>query len=60
MIIFVPFLREQQKIVYFCLILGKIQLVPKENLVEFVTLDIFKLYMSNKTDQLVQKCQIDI
>ena len=34
------------KIVYVILfwhILGKIQLVPKENLVQFVTLDIFKL-----------------
>ena len=62
MIIFVPFLRAnfgqkyKQKIVYFCLILGKIQQVAKEKLVEFVTLDIFKLYMSNKADRLVQKC----
>ena len=37
-------------------ILGKIQVVPKENLVKIVTLDIFKLYMSNKADRYVQKC----
>ena len=64
MIIFVPFLianfgqKYKQKLYIFALfwhIFGKIQLDPKENLVEFVTLDIFKLYMSNKADRL-QKC----
>ena len=34
--------------------MGKLQLLPKENLVEFVTLDIFKLYMPNKADRLIQ------
>ena len=41
---------------YFWHILRKVQLVPKKNLVEFVTFDIFKLYMSNKANTLVQKC----
>ena len=43
---------------YFSLfwhILGKIQLVPKENLVEFVTLLTFKLCMSNKANKLVHR-----
>ena len=56
-IFFWPFLRanfgQNAKIVYFCLILRQIQLVPEENLVEFVTLHIFKLCMSNKADSLV-------
>ena len=61
-IIFVPFLRAnfgqkyKQKRSIFALfrhILGKIQLVPKENLVECVTLHL-QLYMSNKADRLVQ------
>ena len=65
MIIFVPFLRAnfgqkyKQKLCIFALfwhILEKIQLVPKENVVEYVTSDIFKLYMSNKAGRLVQKC----
>ena len=64
MIIFVPFLRVnfgqtyKQKLCIFALfghILGEIQVVPKEHLVEFVTLDIFKLYMSIKADRLVYK-----
>ena len=65
MIIFVPFLRANfgQKygkscVFFFSLfdMLEKIQLVPKESLIKFVTLDIFKLYMSDKADRLVQKC----
>ena len=36
-------------------ILEEIQLVPEENLLEFVTLDT-SYYMSNKADRLVQKC----
>ena len=53
--------KYKQKLCIFALlghILGKIQLhvVPKENLFEILTLDIFKLYMSNKVDRLVQAC----
>ena len=32
------------------------QIVPKENLIDLLPLDIFKLYMSNKADRLVQEC----
>ena len=39
-------------------IFGKIKLVPKENLVECVTLDIFKLYMSNKADTSISQNRI--
>ena len=45
---------------YFCAfweqILVKKKLVAKENIVEFVTSDIFKLHMSKKADRLVQEC----
>ena len=41
---------------YFDIFFWKLQLVPKENLIEFFTLCIFKIYMSNKADKPVQKC----
>ena len=65
MIIFVLFLRASLAkniskngvfLPYFDIFWGKYTTSSKRNLVEFVTSDIFKLYMSNKVDRLVQKC----